>query len=174
MGREITAADFEQLYRATAPDLFAYVRRRTPADAEDLVAEVFAIAWRRRRDLPASLLRRAWLFGTARTLLLADARSRGRADEVVEALARADEPSPTSADGAVEQVVARALGRLRPDERELMELLEWERMTPAEVAVVLGLRPGTARVRIHRARLALAADPELRAIVDERTSVRQG
>lgn len=173
MGREITAAEFEQLYRATAPSLFAYVRRRTPADAEDLVAEVFTIAWRRRRDLPAGLLRRAWLFGTARTLLLADARARGRADEVVEALARVDEMSTVTADSAVERVVARALARLRPDERELVELLEWERMTPAEVAVVLGVRPGTARVRIHRARLALAADPELRALVDERTAVSQ-
>ncbi|HEY0903738.1 MAG TPA: sigma-70 family RNA polymerase sigma factor [Marmoricola sp.] len=172
MGREITAADFEQLYRATAPDLFAYVRRRTPADAEDLVAEVFAIAWRRRGDLPGRLLRRAWLFGTARTLLLADARARGQADQVVEALARAVDTSTAFADNDREHVVARALDRLRPDERELIQLLEWERMTPAEVAVVLGIRPGTARVRIHRARLSLATDPELRELVRERASAR--
>lgn len=83
MARVITAAEFERLYRATAAELFGYVRRRSAVDPEDLVAEIYAIAWRRRAELPSSLLRRAWLFGTARRLLLAETRQRGREHEVV-------------------------------------------------------------------------------------------
>lgn len=72
------------------------------------------------------------------------------------------------------QVVAAALARLCPDEREIMQLVEWERLTPAEVAVVLGIRPGTARVRLHRARQSLAADSEMRTLITEHpTLVRE-
>ncbi|UUW93217.1 sigma-70 region 4 domain-containing protein [Pimelobacter simplex] len=46
----------------------------------------------------------------------------------------------------------------------MLLLVEWERLTPAELAVALGVRAGTARVRLHRARRALAADPALRAL----------
>jgi DNA-directed RNA polymerase specialized sigma24 family protein len=74
MGRGITAEEFEKLYGATARDVLAYVRRRACGDAEDLVAEVYAVAWRRRSDLPAPMLRRAWLFGVARKLLIAEGR----------------------------------------------------------------------------------------------------
>lgn len=171
MRREITVAEFEQLYRATAPELFNYIRRRSAADPEDLVAEVYAIAWRRRADLPSTLLRRAWLFGAARRLLLAEARARGREREVVELAALLDDGVERRMDRRVQDVVARALGRLGRDERELIQLVEWEHLTPAEVAVVLGIRPGTARVRLHRARQSLAADVEIQELIKAGTPV---
>ncbi|GGO91623.1 DNA-directed RNA polymerase sigma-70 factor [Nocardioides phosphati] len=164
-----TAAEFEELYRATAGELFGYFRRRTGVDAEDLVAEVFTIAWRRRGDLPPEPLRRAWLFGVARKLLIADIRRSARAAAAAEDLATL---SPDVADPVSRNapVVAAALARLSPAEREIIELTEWERLTPAEVAVALGVRAGTARVRLHRARRALAADPELQALLGRRTN----
>jgi RNA polymerase sigma-70 factor (ECF subfamily) len=168
MKREVTVEEFELLYRSTAPELFNYIRRRSAADPENLVAEVFAIAWRRRADLPSTLLRRAWLFGAARRLLLAEARATGRERKLVELSARLDRGAEPRKDRNVEDAVARALGRLNADERELIQLVEWEHLTPAEVSVVLGLRPGTVRVRLHRARQSLAADVELRALVGDR------
>ena len=59
MARTITSEEFEALYRAVAPELFGYIRRRGSVDAEDLVAEVFTTAWRRRSELPTAMLRRA-------------------------------------------------------------------------------------------------------------------
>ena len=56
-----------------------------------------------------------------------------------------------------------ALASLRETDRELIRLTEWERLSITEAAVVLGLRPGTARVRLHRARKTLAAHPALAA-----------
>src|SRR4051812_31442418 len=87
VGRPIDDAEFEELYGATVRDVLAYVRRRSSADVEDLVAEVYAVAWRRRSDLPPPVLRRAWLFGVARTLLKADGRRQRQDRELVGELA---------------------------------------------------------------------------------------
>jgi RNA polymerase sigma factor (sigma-70 family) len=45
--------------------------------------------------------------------------------------------------------------RLPPDEREVLLLVGWEQLTPAEAAAVLGIPRGTARSRLYRARAAL-------------------
>ena len=168
MGRAITTEEFEQLYGDTVRDVLAYVRRRTSGDVDDLVAEAYAVAWRRRDDLPAPMLRRAWLFGVARTLLLADGRQQQRDKELMSDLA--SQPGPPAGPAGVDRaaaVMADALERLAPNDREVLRLVAWESLTPAELAVALGVRPGTARVRLHRARRALASDPEVRALVEE-------
>jgi RNA polymerase sigma-70 factor (ECF subfamily) len=172
MGRTIDAEEFEALYLATARDILAYVRRRTSGDADDLVAEVYAVAWRRRSALPAPLLRRAWLFGVARTLLKAAGRRQVRDRELLGELATRPETEPEAhadadARDRTSPVVAAALARLASHDREVLQLVAWEGLTPAELAVALGVRPGTARVRLHRARQALASDPGVRALVEE-------
>jgi RNA polymerase sigma-70 factor (ECF subfamily) len=168
MKRVITAEDFEKLYGATARDVLAYVRRRTSGDVENLVAEVYAVAWRRRYTLPPPTLRRAWLFGVARTLLKADLRQRQRERELVDQIATHPTPNAgATAENPPVSVVAEALERLSPTDREILRLVTWEQLTPAELAVTLGIRPGTARVRLHRARQALASDPQVKALVEE-------
>ncbi len=60
------------LFEAHFEPLLAYARRRTPQrfDAEDLVAETFAVAWRRLDRLPrAPEQQLPWLYGVARRLL---------------------------------------------------------------------------------------------------------
>lgn len=168
MGRAITAEEFEDLYRATARDVLAYVRRRTAGDPDDMVAEVYAVAWRRRSDLPDPTLRRAWLFGVARKLLKADGRQQHRDGELVSELAvRPLATASSPSNDRTARVVAAALGRLAPKDGEILRLVSWEGLTPAELAVALRIRPGAARVRLHRARQALASDPEIQALVEE-------
>jgi DNA-directed RNA polymerase specialized sigma24 family protein len=48
--------------------------------------------------------------------------------------------------------VNEALARLSADDRELITLTAWEGLSPTEIAAVLDIDPGTARVRLHRAR----------------------
>jgi RNA polymerase sigma-70 factor (ECF subfamily) len=55
-----------------------------------------------------------------------------------------------------------ALAALFDEEREVLLLVAWEQLTSAEVAVVLDIRPGTARSRLHRARVQLRGFLELR------------
>ena len=167
MGRPLTAQEFEELYRATVHDLIVYMRRRGSTDAENGVAEVYAIAWRRRVDLPAPMLRRAWLFGTASKVLQAEHRRRVQEGSAAAELAhRSERSAAIGEDNITTSTMAAAMGRLAPGDREILRLVEWERLTPAELATALGVRPGTARVRLHRARKALAGDPAVRALVD--------
>lgn len=70
--------------------------------------------------------------------------------------------------------VKAAMDRLGPADREILRLVEWERLTAAELAVALGVRPRTARVRLHRARRALAHDPAIRALIDPEGDRPQG
>ncbi len=166
MSRSLSAEEFEELlYRATAHHLVVYMRRRGATDPENDVAEVYAIAWRRRAELPAPMLRRAWLFGIAAKLLLAGHRREARARTAAAELAQRP-PAPAPTDDSAAAVVAAAMERLTPGDREILRLVEWERLTPAELATFLGVRPGTARVRLHRARMALARDPAVRALVE--------
>lgn len=170
MGRSVTEQEFEELYRATVGDLIAYLRRRGASDAENVAAEVYAIAWRRRTDLPAPMLRRAWLFGAAAKVLQAEHRRRVREREAGAEHARLDGATPDDAQSTTTETMVAAIGRLSPGHQEVLRLIEWERLTPAELATALGVRAGTARVRLHRARMALAADPAVRALVEEGSS----
>lgn len=147
---------FEAMYAAHYDDLLRFALRRVtePADAADVVADVWLVAWRRRADLPGVLEQRLWLFGVARRVLANHRRGELRrsrlADELRGALERIPRPTPAS-DGPV----ADALAALAPADRDLVSLVAWEGLTPREVAVVLGCTPAAARVRLHRARKRL-------------------
>ena len=71
--------DFEDLYRATYPRVLAYARSMASReDADDAVAETYAIAWRRQRDIPRGA-ELGWLLGVTRRVLANTRRSRRRA-----------------------------------------------------------------------------------------------
>jgi RNA polymerase sigma-70 factor (ECF subfamily) len=62
-----------------------------------------------------------------------------------------DTESRLDALNAAEQV-AEAVEALDPDDRELLVLIAWERLSSAEVAEVLGIPAGTVRSRLQRIR----------------------
>lgn len=166
-------SDVEELYRRHAGELRAYLYRRAGQAGAELLGEVFVVALQRLDDLPEPDLRRAWLFGTARRLLLATERStrKRRHAEYEGARFNAAAASRPDLDEAVRsRAVREALASLRELDRELIRLTEWEQLGIAEAAMVLGLRPGTARVRLHRARRALAAHPALQGLHETSTT----
>jgi RNA polymerase sigma-70 factor (ECF subfamily) len=69
-------ARFDGLYRAHFRAVLAYVarRERSSADAADLTAEVFAVAWRRIEAVPEPPDDILWLYGTARRVVSDHAR----------------------------------------------------------------------------------------------------
>lgn len=155
--------EFGELYRTHAGELLGYLRRRGARDAApDLVAETFLTAWRRRSDLTQEDTRRAWLFGTARRLLLAHHRTSQQVTptEHLDHLPSRRPDAP--ADSRRGDLVRQALTRLPEVDRELLTLTVWERLPIVEAAVVVGLSANAARVRLHRARKRLADDPTLR------------
>ncbi|GAB3469235.1 RNA polymerase sigma factor [Actinophytocola sediminis] len=127
------------------------------ASAEEIVSETFLIAWRRLADAPSREL--PWLFGIARNLI----RERHRADQRLRTLcaelgALAGDTVDDIAEDVAERATAlRALAELTDDDRELLTLLAWHGLTNREAAAVLGCRPATLLVRLHRARRRLLA-----------------
>lgn len=149
---------FEEAYAANLGAVLAYARRRTDASsAEDVVAETFLVAWRRRRDMPAEPL--PWLIGITRHTLANHARGDRRQVTLSHRLAtERPEFAGTPTVEEIDHELAAALKRMPDDERELLCLLAWERLTRAEAAQVLGCSRATLRLRLHRARRRLAGE----------------
>lgn len=80
---------FSELYRRHHRAVWAYAVRRLPAgtDAADVAAEVFAVAWRRRDQLPDEPETLLWLYGTARRVVANATRAAGRRDRLTGRLA---------------------------------------------------------------------------------------
>jgi len=144
---------FRALYDAAYPRVMAYAlrRARTREDAFDVVAETMLTAWRRLDDIPTDGGRLPWVFGVARRVLANHYRSADRRDRLTARLT----PAPPAADPEFE-AVHEALNSLSPAHREILTLSAWEDLKNNEIALVLGISPGAAALRLHRARHRLA------------------
>lgn len=150
------AEQFEALYRATKGPLSAYVLRRCgPSEAADVLAETYAIAWRRQDQIPDGRAGLLWLYVTARHVVANGLRARQRQGVVLDRLAaelagRVQAPAQGEAVAAIE-----VLDRLDPDDRELLMLIAWDGLSTTEAARVQGCSPVALRIRLHRARRRL-------------------
>jgi RNA polymerase sigma factor (sigma-70 family) len=98
---------------------------------------------------------RVWLYATARRVIANQRRSSRRRVALEERLALealSVPPEPPSSERE-EELVAEALRRLGPRDREVLLLAEWEGFSPAQIATILGCLTVTARGRLHRARV---------------------
>lgn len=147
---------FRGVYDAHAADLLAYfVRRVDPVeDAADLVSEVFLVWWRRRPELSGDE-ERMWLYGVARKTLATYERGVRRRYRLAAALATALRNQPPVMIEEAAAHVTDAVSRLPARDRDALLLSCWEGLTPEQIGAVLGIRPGAARVRLHRARQRL-------------------
>jgi RNA polymerase sigma-70 factor (ECF subfamily) len=140
---------------------FAARRCSTPADASDVAAEVFLVAWRRHAEIPAGDEARMWLYGVARRALANHRRGEMRRDRLGQALldawTDASDADPADLFAARDAVVTvrHALATLRPIDADLLTLTAWEGLTTAQAAGVVGIRADAARTRIFRARRTL-------------------
>jgi RNA polymerase sigma-70 factor (ECF subfamily) len=164
--------EFDVFFRTYVGDVRAFCRRRADhALAEDVVAETFEIAWRRRDELPRTP--KAWLLGVARRVLA----NRRRSDRRQASLARrvAAQPVPEEVDRS-EDVgnVLEALGRLSRLDQEVLMLAAWDELSSREAAAVLGCSPVAFRLRLHRARRRLAATLGVQGNEPDGVSVRVG
>ncbi|HET9849672.1 MAG TPA: sigma-70 family RNA polymerase sigma factor [Candidatus Dormibacteraeota bacterium] len=153
---------FRALFERAYPALFRYAYRRgaSQADAEDLVAASLEVAWRRIDDVPIDDAM-PWLYAVARNMLRNQRRGQRRRDAYTAPLGLDLVDNRISQPGDLESLALRnALGRLREGDQELLRLIAWEGLSPAEAAVVIGCSPSAARTRLHRARARLAEQIE--------------
>ena len=146
---------FAELYERTFPRVYAYVSSllRDRAAAEDVTAQAFERAYRKRRSYRAGRgTPEAWLFGIARNAALDELRRRKRRavlEEDPEDLA-----GPSSEDHAElalrREAVRAALASLDGRERDLIALKFAGGLSNAEIGRVLGMSESAAGTRLHR------------------------
>ena len=151
-------ARFDELYREQAGEVRRYVRRRwDPQSADDVVAEVFVVAWRRLGDVPQDPL--PWLLGVARRVLANRRRGDAR-DQALRARIRSEQVGPTTAadvdPSPGDEAVWIALSMLSERDREALLLVAWEGLSTARAARVVGVRANTFAARLYRARRRFA------------------
>ena len=148
---------FTALVDREGPGVLAYLVRRAPAEAEDLLGRVWVEAYASRSSFdPARGSARSWLFGVARHVLLRHWRDRrpDPGDPMLTPMAVDpwDEVDARLDSAALAGPLRAALGDLPEVDREMLLLIAWEQLTPTEAAAVVGIPPATARTRLHRAR----------------------
>lgn len=138
---------FADLYRRFGRAVHGVITARVPpADAADLVQEVFLQAWTRLGDLRDAEAFGAWVCAIARRRA-ADHYRRGQPFEALpEGLTGSERP-----DVSAEANAALAAIRALPESyRETLALRLIERLSGQEIAIVTGLTPGSVRVNLHR------------------------
>jgi RNA polymerase sigma factor (sigma-70 family) len=173
-GRRQRAKRFEALIRQHYTALYrvAYRWTQSAEDAEDLVQETCTRAWPRLEELEQLDRPSAWLMRVMYRLFvdLTRRHDRRQVDELDDALLAtltSDEPGPDEqAEWAGKAArLARVWPRIDRDKRALLTLHDIEGYTLEELQEVTGLKEGTLKSRLHRARVSLGRmlqkDPDL-------------
>lgn len=148
---------FVAVYTQHLPAVSRYLARRVDrADVDDLAADVFAIAWRKRASVtPGEEL--PWLYRIA-AYQVANHRRRLAARASVLGLLTVPDSAP-SAESLVtaDAELARAWAAIGPRDREVLALVVLDDLSVGDAAVALGVSANAVSIRLHRAKKALAA-----------------
>lgn len=146
----------------TPVTLYGVRRCPDPDDVADLVAETFLVALQASgRYIPENDTALPWLFGIARRVLAKQRRRRAgarrlliKATNTQLLFTSSEEDAVAAAIDAARQAPAleAALAALSASEREVVELVAYDGLSPSEVAAILNLSPNAARLRLSRAR----------------------
>jgi RNA polymerase sigma-70 factor, ECF subfamily len=152
-----------ELFARHAPWLAARLRAvLPPADVEDVLQETFLAVWQGAPSYRPESAGAAWLWGIARRQAAQWLRRRGRAADLVAALAQVGAPAvPDPAEAALTRAeladAVEALGPPGAPEREVWRLVYVQDLPVAEVAELMGVPAGTVKSRAHRTRRLLRA-----------------
>ena len=150
--------DVSAMFQKYSPDVFRFALYLTGnrQDAEDITSETFVRAWTAPGDIRAATMK-AYLFTIARNLFLQDVRRKPRRAGLSDDF-RAPQPDPEEQAGQkaeVRQVLAQ-LQKLPEIDRAALLMRALEGVPYEEIARALQIPIATAKVKVHRARLALA------------------
>jgi RNA polymerase sigma-70 factor (ECF subfamily) len=158
----------EAFYRDHVDAVQRFVARRVsdPHLAADLTADIFLAAMDGAHTFdPGRGPVVAWLYGVGRNAIAAEARRRARelhATRRIEGrrlldgsgLGRIEERLDAERES---RRLYRAMAELNEEDRVLLELVALDGLSVADAARVLGVKPATARVRLHRSRARVTA-----------------
>jgi RNA polymerase sigma-70 factor, ECF subfamily len=154
---------FEELYRQHSGRLFSLAVRMlgNPADAEDMLQEIFLAAHRKLESFRGEAALGTWLYRLGMNQILDHVRSRAArtgqlTDGLDDATLLADAGGHRLADRAIDRIdLERALAELPEGCRAAFVLHDVEGLEHREVSEVLGIAEGTSKSQVHKARLRL-------------------
>src|SRR5262245_55128080 len=157
-GRAHELIDFNSLYQRYAADVrrFVLFMSGNRSAADDITSETFIRLWNARSRVDFRTVK-AYLFAIARNLYLQQRRYSSRQQELDDR-APGDQPDPekqTQVRSELEAVMS-ALQELPEVDRAAVLMRAEDDLSYEEIAAALGITPGAARVKVHRARLLLA------------------
>jgi len=150
---------FDHIYRTYFQDVYRFTLwlSRDPSLADDLTSETFVRAWARRDRLRTETLK-AYLLAIARNLFLHQRQRSGNHDELsLDLPDGAPDPLQRTSSRLEFDHVARALAAMAEPDRTALILRSEHQLSYAEIARVLEISEGAARVRVHRTRRRLLA-----------------
>jgi RNA polymerase sigma-70 factor (ECF subfamily) len=150
---------FGQVFDRHVDAIYGYLHRRVGrSSAEELTSETFARAFDGRERFSGEDAL-PWLYGIASNLVRHHVRAERRqlaAYARVASQGERDRPDD-DAEGRVDAAamvpaLAEALGRLRPEERDVLLMHAWQGLSYREIADALAIAIGTVGSRLNRAR----------------------
>ena len=159
MGSTEITMTFEQLYNTYYSDVyrFAVWLTRDRSQADDVASETFVRAWARRDQLRTETLK-GYLLTIARSVFLKQRKQSNNHEQLPEELAdRAPDPHRMAASRMDLDRVTASLAQLPTVDRLALVLRTEQSLPYAEIARVLEISDGAARVKVHRARRRLLA-----------------
>jgi RNA polymerase sigma-70 factor, ECF subfamily len=149
--------DFSSLYERYSADVyrFAFYLCGNSTEAEDITSETFVRAWVSRESIQVETVK-GYLFAIAKNLFLKNIRS----DTKTRFQSRDMRDPAPDAQELVEHreelnAVLRAMRALQPVDRAALIMRTMHDLPYAEIARVLDISEGAAKVRVHRARAVL-------------------
>ena len=151
------ATDFTTFYQQEATRLVRSVALATgdPGFAEDAVAEAFARAWSRWREVSAADRPSAWVLRVALNHARDRFRKRGTERRKASVVARPE--ASYDQESFVDVWLWDAVRDLPPQDCTVIALRYVADLSQPEIAAVLGIPPGTVASRLSRARQRLGA-----------------
>lgn len=150
---------FHEIYERYAKDVYRYARWLSGSadDADDITSETFVRAWIGRERIRTETVK-AYLFAIARNLYLQDHRKAKRQIGINASLADSAPTPDQQVEACLELDRAMQVIQALPEADRTAFLLRVQHELPyEEIARVMQLPLTTVKVKIHRARLKLAA-----------------
>jgi len=152
-----------QLFNRHFDAIYRFFRNKLDTDVEDLVQRTFTACVEGRDRFREESSFRTFLFAVAHNLLKEHLRRKRRSPEpldldAVSAVDLGASPLSIMAARSEEKILLQALRQIPIASQTVLELYFWEKMAGGEIGDLLGVPEDTARSRLRRARLLLAAE----------------
>ena len=164
------SCDPAELFRTLAAAVYGYAMSMLgkPADAEEVLSETFLRVCKSKEQYSGRGSIRAWVFSIAHRLCIDVLRDRAKSVELLSLPEQlpSTKPSPTVLTDKRERqaIIAEAIKRLADEQKEVIMLKIYGRLTFRQISQTLGIPLSTALGRMHQGLKRLGRDPNLAKI----------